>query len=225
MPNQMRPPQAGQSCIRGPIALTAPSTCPSCADVDTHFLGVRATAEQTVGTREVGHGEVFDFTDSPLWVGSRWERRVDGDIPPAVNSPGQLAPQPRSHNLSIMLCIFITKSSPPLVQTRLQRACQKIFFKYQSLRKKNRLSTLNCPLQKQARHAAALFRWKTSLGRRKGDLLRLNCSAGVLQFGQNGTTPLERCGCRGSACGGCSSSHLRHLEFAGPEGSVLFQFP
>lgn len=209
MQSQMRPPQAGQSCIRGPIALTALCTCPSRPDVDTHFLGVRATAEQTLGTREWDMVRCLpSWIPLCVWGGCRAGReRWMGDIPPSVNSPGQLAPQPRSHNLSKMLCIFITESSPPLVQTRLQRVCQKILFKYQSSWQKNQLSTLSCPSQKHARHAPALCSWETAhkLGSKEGDLRLLNCSPGVL--GLAGAAPLlsiKRCSCREAARRTCS---------------------
>lgn len=135
----------------------------------------------------------FHRARSKLWEAGKWDRERylcswillcvwdctgragwSEGIPRAVNNPDQFAPQPPSCNLFIMLCIFITRSSIALVQTRLQSACQRVFSKHQSLWKKNWSATLNAPLKSKPPSISSAGRRCASLVLSKGDLLPLN---------------------------------------------------
>lgn len=127
------PQQTGRSWIREPTSFTAPpAPCPSCPGVHPHFHVVRAQCHK------LWEAETWDIKSylSPWILLCVWDCTGREGIPQAVNNPGQFAPRPLSRNLFIMLCIFITKSSFALVQTRLQSACQRILFKHWSLQKK-----------------------------------------------------------------------------------------
>lgn len=171
--NQKRPRVVGpgSGSLFPSLLLLLP--CPSCPGVAPHFHRARSKLW------EAGKWDIEKYLCSWIllcvWDCAGRAGWREG-IPHAVNNPDQFAPQPLSCNLFIMLCIFITRSSIALVQTRLQSACQRIFFKHQSLWKKNWSATLNAPLKSKPPSISLAGRQCASLVLSKGDLLPLNYS-------------------------------------------------